>query len=501
MKSMKQFGLRAFILVFFFIFSHQTYSQSSFGKDSLAIDSATQAKLDSLTDQLNEFTVSLNKIPLRPKEYYHKVDSFFAVTRANLNGCRVFSFDSADSRSNELLRAYRDRLRVRHNYADSVAKMIQINPSLDSLPEMFTSNANNNPFIMGHINTPEFNEPDIPAMGTIKSAIPSLNSPVDLPSVDISKEFAATTETVADARELKDKAGSYAEGVKHVDVKSETHKLPGEFEKQAEKLDGVANLKEELPQQDGMLTNAPNVNDLDSKVSTGDLAKEIARRKSKLIEVDHLEGKSETIQAGLLKMEKLQRKYNSLADIRYLPKKRPNSMKGKPFLERVTPGFVVQVRALADQWKAVDLAVGAEYFFNDHFRAGLQGSYRVNTMLKPFRMRDNDRVYGFRAVANYKIIKGFYGHVETSAFRMPEYLKRPDPQPVDSRPRTWDLGVNVGVFKTYTINKTTRGTFLALYDLSKLDETLNFGQVAVRFGLEFKIVMKKKIAAEKEMQN
>lgn len=489
-----------FLMLIIGISTSRVKGQSMHVKDTLnensdsshLIKDSLNSKLDSVSNKLNASIDSLGKMNLPKAKYYAKVDSLFAVTRANLNSKKEFQFDSLKPESNELLKRYKTKLRTRQHRADSIRNKLKLNPDLN-LPQGEGINANE--FKVAGINTPQFDKPDMPGIPIQKPAVPTLNSALDMPGVDKPKEFDQVTDKLGEAKELQSKAGEYrdkAKDVKQVDAKEEAKKLPGELEKQAGKIDGVDELKKDLPQTGDLKPAVPELKGIDSKVSPDDLAKEIAKRKAKRVSVDHLAGQDQTIHAGLAKMEKLQRKYNSLADIRNLPKKRPNSMKDKAFIERVTPGMAMQVQALDNRWKAIDLSIGAEYFFNDQFRAGLQTSYRVNMMLKPLDVQDRDRVYGFRTVANYKIVKGFYGHMEGNAFRLPEYVKKHLPNATDKESRVWDYSLNVGIFKTYSINKQTRGTFLVLYDLSKLDETLNFGQIAVRFGLEYKLKRKKK---------
>src|SRR5258708_36962381 len=50
-------------------------------------------------------------------------------------------------------------------------------------------------------------------------------------------------------------------------------------------------------------------------------------------------GQEAKLQAGIAQLDKLKKKYGTFADSRYLPKRVPNEMKGKPFKERIVPGF------------------------------------------------------------------------------------------------------------------------------------------------------------------
>lgn len=452
-------------------------------------------KLDSVSAQLNHSLDSIGKLNLPKDKYYARVDSLFTATRMSLNGKKEFQFDTLNPQSNELIRNYRAKLRTRKQRADSLAVKYKLNSSID-LPQVDGYAINTDDFKVAGVNTPEFNKPDMPDLGIPKPlTVPSLNTALKMPGIDKPKEIAEVTNKLEEAKQLQGEAGEYvdkAKDIKQIDAKEEVKKLPNELEGQANRIDAVQDVQKELSQKPEMAL-PQDMKKVESMVSAEDLSKEIAKRKAKRIEVDHLAGQDKTIQGGLAKMEKLQRKYNNLADIRKLPKRRENTLKGKPFIERVTPGISMQVRALDDRWKAIDVSLGAEYLFNDQFRAGIQTSYRVNMMLKPLGIEDRDRVYGFRTVGNYKIAKGFYAHLEGNAFRVPEYLKKRDPKPSDLDTRVWDNSVNVGIFKTYTISKRTRGTVVVLYDLSKLDETLNFGQIAMRFGLEFKFQKKRKV--------
>ena len=58
---------------------------------------------------------------------------------------------------------------------------------------------------------------------------------------------------------------------------------------------------------------------------------------------DHFAGKEEKLKAGAAQLDKLKKKYGNIPDSRYLPKRAPNPLNGKPLIERLIPGINLQV--------------------------------------------------------------------------------------------------------------------------------------------------------------
>src|SRR5690606_26148566 len=58
---------------------------------------------------------------------------------------------------------------------------------------------------------------------------------------------------------------------------------------------------------------------------------------------NHFTGKEAQLQEAMNKMAEYKKKYSSVESLKDLPKRPPNTMKGKPFVERLVPGISLQV--------------------------------------------------------------------------------------------------------------------------------------------------------------
>jgi hypothetical protein len=434
-------------------------------------------KLDSVSSRLNNSIDSLSSLHLPRDQYYGKLDTLLKSTQARLNARLKYSTDSLNARSNEIMNRYQAKLESKKQRLDSLNKKYKLGMNLQQ-PDADISVGE---LKMAKVGTPEFDQPEGQGHNIPASNFPKL----DVPEVENVKEkLGEVNDLTSEAKEYSEKVGE----LKKTDVKEEAKKLPGEIEKQAENIDQVEALKKELPQTN---TVTDQVEDLKSKADPANL-KNDAKTRTKKAFVDHFAGKDEAVKSGISQLEKYQKKYNSLADIRHLPKKRPNEMKGKPFIERLTPGITFQVYMLESNWKGIDISPSVEYWFSDRFRAGFSAGYRINVNTKSFELEDRDQVYMFRSLAHYKLGKGFFAHLDAEALRTKEYLVTKPPQPTDFNSRAWDYSLNVGIFKSYHISKHVRGTMVVLYDLTQIGETFNVSQIGMRFGVEYKLTKKKK---------
>jgi hypothetical protein len=457
----------------------QLNSLTKVNTDSLKL----KIKLDSVSNRLNNSIDSISNMKLPQGKYYRKLDSLFKSTQASLNVKLGSNADSLNSKTNETIKRYQAKLESRMQRIDSLNKKFKLDLDLKQ-PDADVS-FNPGELKMAGVDTPEFNKPDVPGF-----SLPNLaTSTLGIPAVDNLKEkLGQVKEVSGDAKKYAGKAEELKSKDVKDELKEEVKNLPEELEKQAVKIDEVKALKRELPQTSDV---TDQFGDIKSKATEAGEIKGEVKNLAKKTFVDHFAGKEEVVKSGISQLEKYQKKYNSVKDIRYLPKKRPNNMKGKPFIERVTPGVTFQVFAQEGDWKGIDISPSAEYNFNDHFRAGFSAGYRININSKSLEVDDRDKTYIFRSLVNYKLGKGFFAHLDAEAMRTKECLVNKSSSPADLNIRVWDYSLNVGIFKSYRINKNTSGTMVLLYDLTKMEQTFNVSQIGIRFGMEFKLKKKK----------
>lgn len=446
-------------------------SLPTWNADSLKL----KTRLDSVSNKLNNSLDSLNKLELPKSKRLHKMDSVMKATQAKVNKKIRASTDSLSAKANETINRYEQKLQEKSQRLDSLAEKFDLNIEQPNV------NVQIDPaeFKMPEVGSPEFEKPDFLGLAMPGLNLPSLNVPV----ID------NATEAIDEVSQAANKAGKYAEKleeIKDVDIKEEAKKLPEELEEQATKIEGVENVNHEMAKTDKI---KDQLEELKTQADPANATNEIKKRSKKVL-INHMAGKEEVINKGLQQMEKYQKKYNTLHDIRKLPEKKPNNMKGKPFIERITPGLQFEVTASDGQWKAIDISPSFEYWPHHKFRIGIGGSYRMNINTKSFQATDGDNVYSFMGMARYKFYKGLFAHLEYQVVRTNSDGTQSGTTDPDHR--VWNKSLNTGLFKSYQINKWIRGTMLVIYDLTTIDETFNISQLGFRFGVECKFKRNKK---------
>jgi hypothetical protein len=137
-------------------------------------------------------------------------------------------------------------------------------------------------------------------------------------------------------QELKDKIGQLP------DLKGITNNPDKAIENVVSKIDGVSEIKDKLA-VDGLKDS--ELGKAMQSAQNPEALKEVAIEKVKQQAMDHFAGKEQVLQAAMEQVSKYKQKYESvgsLSEIQNL-KRPPNAMKGKPFIERVLPGFAIQI--------------------------------------------------------------------------------------------------------------------------------------------------------------
>lgn len=213
---------------------------------------------------------------------------------------------------------------------------------------------------------------------------------------------------------------------------------------------------------------------------------EQAKEQVKDMAIDHFAGKDQQLKTAMQEISKYKRKYSSIQSIKDLPRKTPNPMKEKAFIERLVEGVTLQpVRK--DNWM-VDINPSIGYRFTKRLTINMGWNHRIT-----FGENDKDitAVYGPRINGEYKVFKGFSGRldVETMNTFVPANLKQSD-----IGEREWVPAVFVGIKKEYKIYKQLRGTAITLYNLYNPDYKSPYGdRLNIRLGFEYTIKKKKKV--------
>ncbi|MFN7495680.1 MAG: hypothetical protein ACK5RG_22370 [Cyclobacteriaceae bacterium] len=201
--------------------------------------------------------------------------------------------------------------------------------------------------------------------------------------------------------------------------------------------------------------------------------------------------KEEKLQLGIAELDKLKRKYIDIPDSRFLPKKVPNQMKGKPFKQRFVPGFNFQLLD-GSRW-GVDLMPYFVYKVSGRLRLGLGFDYRLVSDNKTFF--SSAQVFGFRVLGDVRMYGTWYFHLEGEWLH---FDRQNTSQPrfiSDPTVHEWGERLNIGILRTYKVSRRFNGTFQALYyagDWKSFPQTRN---VSIRVGFEYNLGEKKKSPA------
>lgn len=321
--------------------------------------------------------------------------------------------------------------------------------------------------------------------------VPGLELPnvggVDLPNTDLSANLPKIETPVGDLGKVTENLKDVQGDVKNItsgnlnDVKE----LPKTLEQQAGKIEGV----QELQKQSGV------VDDMKGKL---DPLKDPAAGKEKAVEmakeaaIDHFAGKEEQLKAAMNQMAKYKQKYSSVSSIKDLPKRPPNAMKGKPFIERVVPGLYFQYQQKG--FNLFDFNPYVGYRISGRFTAGAGWNHRFARDKKNDTWNQNAKIWGPRAYVDFRMFKGFMAHLETEVMNTFVHTDIKN-QNYELGNREWVWGLMTGMKKDYKIYKNLRGTVLIQYNIFNPKFKAPYvDRLNSRIGFEYTLKKKRKSA-------
>jgi hypothetical protein len=348
------------------------------------------------------------------------------------------------------------------------------------------------------LNIPELDLPDNP-LKNLDGLNTSITSPVgeigNLPSIDgLGKvgDLSQVTGKVGDLSgvtgkvgEVTGKVGEYGKDLQEVTgAVGDPQKMSGVLEEKAADVAGLP----AAPDAKSLMGDVPAL-----PVNPGEV-KDLAGAQVQQA-VNHFAGKEQVLEEAMAKMSKLKQKYSSLNSLSEIPKRRPNEMRGKPWMERVLPSLTLQVHGKGE-FLMVDINPAAGYRFTGKLMAGLGWNHRVAYSKKFDAFSNLPRVYGPRSFVEYKIGKGFSPRAEF------ELMNAPVPPLIqkitaDYSDRQWVSGAFIGIKKDYKIFKNIRGTSMVMLRLYNQHHKSPYADVVnVRIGFEFPMKKKPKVVKE-----
>jgi hypothetical protein len=259
--------------------------------------------------------------------------------------------------------------------------------------------------------------------------------------------------------------------------------LPPNIEEAASLAEQEATKISELNEIGQQLGEVGKVTEMAESLPDQKAIKEELTQKAQQQAIDHFQGKEEQLHKAMETLANYKQKYSKLEGLDQIPKKKPNAMRGKPFIERLVPGIALQIHR-KDAWM-VDFNLYAGYRFNARLTAGAGWNQRVAYIADEYEFDPDLRVYGPRFYGEFVIGQGFSGRLESEYMntRLPPQFASRNADP-DSR--EWVYSTMAGVKKEYRFLGKVKGTMMLLYNLHDPQHRSPYvDKLMVRFGFEF----------------
>jgi hypothetical protein len=396
----------------------------------------TISRFDRQVTKLTHSKDSLQQLNLPTGKYSHKLDSLSQL-RQNTTTRFTSKLENLKSKTTGKLNS----LDLPPEYKGPIQ---QLTSKMEAL------NLNSDVVKIPSLNIPGYSLPNIGGIGDVTSKASELvNIPHmgDLPKVET---------PLGGAGQLAQQAQGYQDDIKNItkgnlnDVQS----VPKAIEAQAAKVDGIDELQKQSGVVDGYKGKLDDLNDPDA-------AKQKAIEMGKQVAVDHFAGKEQQLKAAMEKIAKYKQKYSSVSSLKDLPKRPPNAMKGKPFVERLVPGLYLQYQQ--KNFYLIDVNPYLGYRISGRFTSGLGWNHRFAYDKKRNIWKERSRIFGPRGYVDFKMGKGFIAHLEGES--MDSFVPSTIAGNPDTGHREWVWSLMTGLKKEYRIYRNLKGTALIQYNL------------------------------------
>jgi hypothetical protein len=268
-------------------------------------------------------------------------------------------------------------------------------------------------------------------------------------------ELSKAQDVVGQVSEVSGQIEGYSTDAKNIvsGNMGEVEQLPKALEQQAAQLDGVQGFQEQTQALDEYKDMAGMGNDPKA------LREKAIQQVPKLAK-NHFAGQEEVLKQAMDKVSKYKSKYSELTSLEDVPKRKPNEMKGKPFIERIVPGITLQIQS--GERVLLDYSPVIGYRISGRLTAGLGWNERVG-IGKKVKFTLADRIYGPRTFVDFKWKKGF--SFRADAEQMFTYVPPTFGSTSDPNRHDWVWSVFLGMKKEYQFIKSVKGNFQFLYNI------------------------------------
>ena len=411
-------------------------------------------KIQSSINKLNYKKDSLNKLHLPTQSVTHKIDSLQQAQTAKLKELN----SKIDKIKNETL---------------TKVSSLHLPPEAQKEIDNLTKNIHGFKVPNDFFKLPGMNSISIGKIGIPGLSMPSLKLPSNLsiPVVNIPSLQNLNLKQLPSLSQLEGSLGGELKQLQSAaSIKSIEQTVTKELSQNAE---AKSLLKEETQVKDmaGQL----------SKVKDAKSAEALAQQQLQPA-INHFAGKEKELQSAMGEVSKYKQKYCSVKSLADLPKRAPNPLKEKPWIERVVPGLNYFI--LSKHSTFVDFNPYIGWRFNRKLTASIGWSERVGISHGNVSTSEYDRVYGARANVSYLWTHGFI-------FRLsPELMKAyvPTSATPDTKEQALVFGLFGGVRKDFKIYKGVIGYSEGMYNFTqKPGQNLYGDRLSLRLGIEVKI--------------
>jgi hypothetical protein len=226
--------------------------------------------------------------------------------------------------------------------------------------------------------------------------------------------------------------------------------------------------------------------------SNPEYQKEMAVTKAKEQAVNHFAGSEKELIGVMNKLSELKTKSKDAEGVIDLYKsKTANSMKGKPFKERLEFGLTLQLTNRSSNL-LIDFNPYIGYKVSGRFTVGTGWVQRFPLSTKSYSYIDSETLFGFRSFVQFRIKGGSFIKFETELLNQPQ--KAIPLQPIMENLRTWRPNYLLGFKQSFKFSSRVGAHVLILYNLVDNDHQSPYAdKIQARFGFEFypKKVVKK----------
>lgn len=307
---------------------------------------------------------------------------------------------------------------------------------------------------------------------------------------------------VQQVNQAGEKVNAYKEDLTHLAEGNaeRVEQLPQELEKAAMRTELMQPVQKELQQFTSQRNMLEQYKEMAASLQRPDSLANQAKEKAMAEAQEKTEAlfatEHEKVKKGLAQFDKLKMRYGNIADSRYLPKRVPHAMKGRPFRERLVPGVSFQIFKPGDV--AIDIEPYVAYKLTGRFRPGVGFFFRERLHKGPSLRYDE--VFGFRAFNGLRINRQFFFHTEAEWIRFTEASLNTYTLPIDKPTATPNqFRLHVGFQRNYRISKRFNGTVQLLYNVWGMTKFPEARHTSTRLGVEY-VFRKKEERAKSEQR-